>query len=212
VKPLWWTLLTLLSFAAAAKPIRIGMPLGQTAQKVAIQQKVSAAYQQLGYETQFIELPSQRRLMLLQDGIIDADLFRICQLDDEHNDVIVVPVELDSLHLHAYSLNADKLTNWQQRPELLISHIRGFKMADQQPFVGKRVKVSNAEQAFGLMLQGRVDIVLEDSYTAAQFLVNPPGDAQIAEQDVASFGVCHILSQQRLDLLPALTEVLQQAK
>ena len=195
-----------------AQPVRIGIPLGNSAQKQLIQQKISKAYQQLGYAPQFIELPSQRRLMLLQEGLIDADLFRICQLDDEHSDVIVVPVELDSMHLHAYSLDANKLTDWQQRRELLISHIRGFKMADQQQFAGKRVMVSNAEQAFGLMLQGRVDIVLEDSFTAAQFLATPPADALIAEQDVASFGVCHILSQQQQALLPALTEVLRQAK
>ena len=209
MKPQWWTLLTLLSIAAAAQPIRIGMPLGDTPQRQAIQQKVSHAYQQLGYAADFIELPSQRRLMLLQGGLIDADLFRICQLDDKYSDVIVVPVELDSMHLHAYSLNADKLTNWQHRPELLISHIRGFIMADQQHFAGKRITVSNAEQAFGLMLQGRVDIVLEDSSTAAQFLATPPNDVEIAEQDVVSFGVCHILSQQRQDLLPALTAILQ---
>lgn len=212
MKSLWWSLLALLGVAVAAQPIRIGTPLGDTAQKQLIQQKISATYQQLGYEAQFIELPSQRRLMLLQEGLIDADLFRICQLDDEHSNIIVVPVELDSMHLRAYSLDANKLADWRQRPDLLISHIRGFKMADQQQFAGKRVMVSNAEQAFGLMLQGRVDIVLEDSFTAAQFLATPPNDVEIFEQDVASFGVCHILSQQRQDMLPALTEVLQQAK
>ena len=211
MKALWWSLFALLSAATSAQPIRVGIPLGDTAQKQLIQQKISAAYQQLGFEPQFIELPSQRRLMLLQEGLIDADLFRICQLDDEHSDVIVVPVELDSMHLHAYSLDASKLIDWQQHRELLISHIRGFKMADQQQFAGKRVMVSNAEQAFGLMLQGRVDIVLEDSFTAAQFLATSPDGAEIAEQDVASFGVCHILSQQRQDLLPALTDALKHA-
>ena len=212
MKSLWLSMLVLLSAACAAKPIRIGTPLGETIQKHAIQQKISTAYQQLGYETQFIELPSQRRLMLLQEGLIDADLFRICELDNEHSDVIVVPAELDSMHLHAYSLDADKLNNWQQRRELLISHIRGFKMADQQQFAGKRVMVSNAEQAFGLMLQGRVDIVLEDSFTAAQFLPQTPDNIKIAEQAVASFGVCHILSQQQQALLPALTDILLQTK
>ena len=70
--------------------------------------------------------------------------------------------------------------------------------------------VSNAEQAFGLMLQGRVDIVLEDSFTAAQFLPQTPDNIKIAEQAVASFGVCHILSQQQQALLPALMKLLQQ--
>jgi hypothetical protein len=201
-----------LSVTAAAQPIRIGVPLGETAHKHQIQQRVGSAYQQLGYTPQFIALPSQRRLMLLQDGLIDADLFRICELDDNLSNVLVVPVVIDSMQLNAYSLNAATLQNWQQRRDLLISHIRGFKMASQQQFAGKRIMVSDAEQAFGLMLQGRVDIVLEDSDTAALFLTQQPATTPIAEQTVASFGVCHILSQQQQALLPALTEVLRQTQ
>src|SRR5690606_37407226 len=94
------------------------------------------------------------------------------------------------------------------RPELLISHIRGFKMAELQHFVGKRVAVANDEQAFGLMLQGRVDIVLEDSRTAERFLATEEDAAEIIWQSVADFTVCHVVSQQLYPLIRSLSKQL----
>lgn len=192
-----------------AQSIRIGTPLADTPQRKHIQQLVKTAYKTIGIEPEFIPLPSQRRLMLLQEGLIDADLYRICQLDTGHHNLLVIPFELDTMQLSAYTLDASKLTGWLQRRDLLISHIRGFKMAEQQQFAGKRVMVNNAEQAFGLMLQGRVDIVLEDSDTALPLLQQFGSSHSITSQTVVSFGVCHVLSQQQHKLLPALTTALQ---
>ncbi|MDP5138018.1 hypothetical protein ORJ04_18875 [Rheinheimera baltica] len=195
---------------ALAQPVRIGIPLGDSALRQKLQQQLTAAYTALGYQPQFIALPSQRRFRLLKDGLIDADLLRICQLDETHAELLVVPVPLDTLRLNAYSLSADKLVNWQQRNDLLISHIRGFKMAEQQEFAGVRVLVNSDEQAFGLMLQGRVEIVLEDGRTAERFLTQQPELAGIAMQQVADFDVCHILNHNWQALLTALTRQLQQ--
>ncbi|MDP2716525.1 hypothetical protein [Rheinheimera sp.] len=210
MKPSVLALLLLACSCALAQPVRIGMPLGDSALRQKLQQQLTQAYTALGYQPQFIALPSQRRFRLLKDGLIDADLFRICQLDETHAELLVVPVPLDTLRLNAYSLSTEKLTNWQQRSDLLISHIRGFKMAEQQEFAGVRVLVNSDEQAFGLMLQGRVEIVLEDSRTAERFLTQQAELAGIAMQQVADFDVCHILNHNWQQLLPALAEQLQQ--
>ena len=200
--------LSILCCCVFAQPVRIGIPLGDTALRQKIQQQVSNAYLQLGYQPLFVELPSQRRLHLLREGDIDADLFRICQLDDTDSDLQVVPVPLEKLQLNAYSLSASSLIDWRGRPELLISHIRGFRMAELQHFAGKRIAVANDEQAFGLMLQGRVDIVLEDSRTAERFLATEEDAAEIIWQSVADFTVCHVVSQQLYPLIPALSKQL----
>ena len=203
-------LLSLLVFSVMdAQPVRIGMPLGDSTLRQKLQLQLTAAYTALGYQPQFIALPSQRRFRLLKDGLIDADLFRICQLDETHPELLVVPVPLDTLRLNAYSLSADKLVNWQQRSDLLISHIRGFKMAEQQEFVGVRVLVNSDAQAFGLMLQGRVDIVLEDSRTAERFLAAQQEIQHINRLHVADFTVCHIIHASLQPLLPALVLQLQ---
>ncbi|MGP9802115.1 hypothetical protein [Rheinheimera sp. NSM] len=210
MKPSVLALLLLACSCALAQPVRIGMPLGDSALRQKLQLQLTAVYTALGYQPQFIALPSQRRFRLLKDGLIDADLFRICQLDETHPELLVVPVPLDTLRLNAYSLSADKLVNWRQRSDLLISHIRGFKMAEQQEFAGVRVLVNSDEQAFGLMLQGRVEIVLEDGRTAERFLTQQPELAGIAMLQVADFDVCHILNHNWQSLLPALTRQLRQ--
>lgn len=202
-------LLLLACSCALAQPVRIGMPLGDSTLRQKLQLQLTAAYTALGYQPQFIALPSQRRFRLLKNGLIDADLFRICRLDETHPELLVVPVPLDTLRLNAYSLSADKLINWQQRSDLLISHIRGFKMAEQQEFAGVRVLVNSDEKAFGLMLQGRVEIVLEDGRTAERFLTQQPELAGITMQQVANFDVCHILNHNWQPLLSALTRQLR---
>ena len=203
-------LLLLLCSYALAQPVRIGMPLGDSTLRQKLQLQLTAAYTALGYQPQFIALPSQRRFRLLKDGLIDADLFRICQLDETHPELLVVPVILDRLQLNAYSLSSAKLLDWQQRHDLLISHIRGFKMAEQQEFAGVRVLVNSDAQAFGLMLQGRVDIVLEDSRTAEKFLVAQQDMQSIVWQSVADFTMCHVVNRSLQPHLPAITQQLQQ--
>lgn len=193
----------------AAQPVRIGMPLGDSELRQKLQLKLASAYTALGFSPEFIELPSERRLRLLIDGEIDADLFRICQLDEAHAELLVVPTVLDTLRLNAYSLSSAKLMNWQQRNDLLISHIRGFKMAEQQEFAGVRVLVNSDAQAFGLMLQGRVDIVLEDSRTAEKFLAAQQEIQHINMLHVADFTVCHIIHASLQPLLPDLVLQLQ---
>ena len=207
------TILALLCFTsslALAQPVRIGMPLGDSELRDKLQHKVNLAYRKLGFTPEFIGLPSERRLQLLEAGDIDADLFRICQLDDAYSELLVVPVVLDTLQLNAYSLNSARLMNWQQRSELLISHIRGFKMAEQQEFAGVRVLVNSDAQAFGLMLQGRVDLVLEDSRTAEKFLAAQKDMQNIIWQKVADFTMCHVINRNLLPYLPAITQQLQQ--
>ena len=186
------------------------MPLGDSDLRDKLQQQVSLAYRELGFTPEFIGLPSERRLQLLKAGEIDADLFRICQLDEAYAELLVVPVVLDTLQLNVYSLSSAQIMNWQQRSELLISHIRGFKMAEQQEFAGVRVLVNSDAQAFGLMLQGRVDLVLEDSRTAEKFLAAQQDTQSIVWQKVADSTMCHVINRSLQPYLPAITQQLQQ--
>lgn len=199
----------LYSCALAAQPVKIGVPLGQSSLQQQLQQQLTDVYQQLGFEPIFVALPSKRRLKLLIEGQLDADLFRICTPEDIHPAFIMVPVPLATLELHAYSLDHAILQQWQQRSDAMISHIHGFKMAEQQNFAGIRVPVNTAQQAFGLMIQDRVDIVLEDSRTAEALLEKYEGQATIHSQHVADFAVCHMIQQKLTPLLPQLQQLLR---
>lgn len=208
MKACFYVVLLLACFSAVSLPIQIGMPLGDSALRQQLQQLLAAAYQELGYQTEFIPLPSERRLLLLTQGLLDADLFRICELDDAYPQLRVVPAPLGSVQLNAYSLSPGTLINWQAQQGLLISHIHGFKMAELQQFSGKRVTVNSDQQAFGLMLQGRVDIVLEDSHSAAPMLDHYAVKG-ISWQQVANFEVCHVLNSAKDHLTAPLQLQLQ---
>ncbi|WP_333607115.1 hypothetical protein [Arsukibacterium sp.] len=190
-------------------PIRIGIPQAESDFRQQILTRIEQAYLKLGYSPEFLPLPAERRILLMKNGMLDADLFRICQLDEAYPSLIVVNYPLSYLELGAYSLNKAVLENWQQRPELTISHVHGFKMAEQQQFSGTRITVNNERQAFGLMLNGRVDIVLEDTQSVIE-LINQNPDAYISWQSVAVFEVCHVLQQSHRELADSVLQQLQQ--
>lgn len=73
------SILIFLLFSAhtlSANTLVIGAPLNPTPMSLQLEQLLKTAYLQLGYRTEFIALPSERRLRLLQHGELDADLFR----------------------------------------------------------------------------------------------------------------------------------------
>lgn len=192
----------------SAELIRIGMPMENSKLRQSYQAKLEQVYHALGYRTEFIALPSARRLKLLSDSFIDGDLIRSCHFAASEN-VLVVPVPIDELQLKAFSLNESSLSNWQQNKQLVVSHIRGFKIAEQVPLAGKRVLVDTDEQAFGLMLKGRVDIILKDGFTAEQFMQENADHSKLVVQNVKAFTVCHVIHAKHSKLLPLLSKLLK---
>ncbi|MCH8538704.1 MAG: hypothetical protein LAT66_13160 [Alkalimonas sp.] len=177
-----------------------------------IEQRLQQAYQQLGYQPTFLPLPSERRLRLVRMQELDADLFRLCELNEEYPDILMIPAPLGDFTLKAYAMTAEILEHWQSNSSLIVVHIRGFKMAEQTDFAGKRLEVASLEQAFGLLQQGRADILLEDEPSAATFLAS---SAEWAESNwyasaLYSLPVCHIISTHLQHLAEPLQQLLSQ--
>ena len=197
-----------------AEPVTVTIGTTQSPSDLSarIEQQLTAAYAELGFNTRFIALPSERRLRLLTNNELDADLFRICQLAEQEN-LVTVPARLGELMLQAYSQSVETLTQWQQNSELIIVHIRGLKMAELTPFAGSRVEVSDLQQAFGMLLQKRAAILLEDQRSAIAYL-HQAGltDAGLVATDLLPFAICHVLSTQLGHLAAPLAELLQRAQ
>lgn len=177
-----------------------------------IEQRLKLAYQQLGYQPVFFPLPSERRLRLVRSQELDADLFRLCTLQDEYPDILMIPVPLGDFTLKAYALSPKTLENWQSKHNLIVVHIRGFKMAEQAHFEGKRLEVASLEQAFGLLRQGRADIVLEDEPSATSYLTTSTDWVEGSWHAAAlnRLAVCHILGTHLQHLAEPLQQLLSQ--
>lgn len=177
-----------------------------------LEARLQQAYHQLGYQAAFLPLPSERRLRLVRQQALDADVFRLCTLQNDYPDILVVPVPLGELTLNAFSLDAATLENWQQNTKLLVVHVRGFKMAEQMEFAGTRLEIVSLAQAFALLQQGRVDIVLEDNTSASDFFASTPQwqAINLHSVDLERFSICHILGQHLEHLAEPLRQLLSQ--
>lgn len=177
-----------------------------------IKQRLELAYQQLGYQPIFLPLPSERRLRLVRSKELDADLFRLCVLQDEYPDILMIPVPLGDFTLKAYALSTKTLENWQNDSSLIVVHIRGFKMAEQTHFAGRRLEVASLEQAFGLLQQGRANIVLEDEQSATAYLTTSAdwSEGSWHAAALSSLAVCHILGSHLQHLAEPLQQLLSQ--
>lgn len=174
-------------------------------------QRLQQAYQRINVQVEFLAVPSERRLRMVLNQQLDGDLFRLCELAESYQELITIPVQLGSLQLNAYALDEHTLQQWQQNKHLIIAYTRGFKMAEQTSFAGNRLAVTDQQQAFGLLRQQRVDIVLEDDESADFFLQQPDlehGNV-FASSTLALYPVCHILHAKHQLLADDLLQELQ---
>lgn len=197
----------LIIYPATAKSLQIATSLSDTdtlSQPIA--QQLQQAYAELGYKMDVVRLPAGRSLRMANQGHYDGELFRIGGLQSQFPNLRQVPVELRLLRLFAY-VRADRRDNWQhwqQRKDLVIGHVRGFRLAAQQQFAGSRVETTTLQQAQDLLLQGKIDLLLEDEWSL-------PADQQLKRlpQVLTQAGLFHYLHSRHQALVPALTQALQ---
>lgn len=191
-----------------AEPILIGTTQSPSPYSVSIEEQLRTAYNKLGLQVLFIPMPSERRIRQVSNNQLGADLFRICQLSDGDETLVTVQAKLGDFYLQAFSLSEHTLRDWQQQTDLIIVHVRGLKMAELTPFAGSRFEVTDLPQAFGMLLQGRADIILEDQLSAEAYLqqLQLP---ELTRVSLAPFAICHVLSKKLSHLAEPLKQLLQ---
>lgn len=190
-----------------ANPILIGTTQSPSPQSLSIEEQLRTAYHKLGLQVLFIPMPSERRLRQVSNNQLGADVFRICQLGEDDATLVTVQAKLGNFFLQAFSLSDNVLTNWQQQAELVVVHVRGLKMAELTPFAGTRLEVTDLHQAFGMLLQGRADIMLEDELSAEAYLQQHQLP-ELTTVTLAPFAVCHVLSTNLSHLAEPLKQLL----
>ena len=203
---------SLLVNTATAETLVIAASLSESALSRPIEQRLRLAYQQLGYTITVVRLPAGRSLKMANQGIYDGELFRIGGLTAQYPNLLQVKVPLIQLELHAYTCCIDEQNNrlflsndWPNEPKLVVGHVRGFRLAEQFPIAGKRVRTTTLEQAVALLRQHKIDVLLEEQWSIRQH----PGLRQLPEV-LASADLYHYLHQRHAELLPALELQLQQ--
>ncbi len=190
-------------------PLYIASSLSQTKLSQQIELRLTAAYQALGYQLIVQRLPSGRSMLMANQGQFDGELFRVAAVAAQFPQLKAVPYPLASIQLHAYVLaeQGKDWLHWQHNAQLTVAYVRGFQLAEQYPFAGRRVAVNTVQQAAQMLLQQKVDLVLEDN-SSMESLQNLDPNLQQLPAVLAEAELFHFLHQKHQALIPALQQQL----
>lgn len=197
----------------AAKPLVIATSLTRSSLMINIEQQLRVAYRKLGYQISLAQLPSGRSLSMTNAGMYDGELFRIEAVGAEFPNLLKVPVPLARIELKAFTLAARPLAaDWQHERKLRIGMVRGFRLAMDYPVSGQVVLVTSAQQAVQMLLQDRIDVLLDDEATIRAVLGPEFSRLQMAPEVLASAELFHFIHRKHQDLLKPLSDALRQLK
>lgn len=186
--------------------------LNQSSMSDRIEQQLKAAYLQLGYQMRVQRLPAGRSLMMTNAGEFDGELFRIAEVAEKYPNLLQVPAPLERINLHAFVKRNAKsnYSFWQQNQKLRVAYIRGFKMAESYMFSGEPVPMNTVAQAVQMLLQDKVDVLLEDpaSVFSATLELSPDGQLEQLPEVLATADLYHFIHKKHQQLLIPLAALL----
>lgn len=196
----------------AQQTLTIVTSLNQSAMSDRIELRLKAAYLHLGYQMNLQRLPAGRSLMMANAGNFDGELFRIPEVAELYPNLLPVPAPLERIQLHAF-IKRNPHTNyhlWQQNITLRVAYVRGFKMAEHFKFSGTPVPMNTVNQAVQMLLQDKVDVLLEDpeSVSSATIELSPNGQLEQLPEVLATADLYHFVHKKHQQLLMPLAAFL----
>ncbi len=141
-----------------------GEPRNIVAQKV-----LTKIYQELGFRAVFNYIPARRSLMSTNDGLTDAEIFRIDGLSKEYPNLIRIKTPLFSVEHNIATLESEgsrqfEIEQYDDLKLLTLGFFRGHKYAEkiiENPAINvSPVGAPDNEKLFGMLIKGRVDGVV----------------------------------------------------
>lgn len=151
------------SLGVAATPLRIGTWDTQHDTLVIGTQAVLAhAYAQAKQELEFVELPSRRALILLTQGELDGNIFRIASLAQEYPNLYRVETPVTTVEIRVYSVDAQRqIDHWAQLDGLRVAYLRGTLLIERNlPTGSQRIESASLADMFRLVASGAADVVV----------------------------------------------------
>ena len=173
---------------------------------------VSAAYNNLNYNTEFYYLPISRGLVEAQKNTwVDAELGRVESAQYILTDFIKVPVKIFTTDVVAYYLSPSMTVNgWESLSKYRIASLNGF-VAIQDKIERYNLKdinlVVSAQQCFKLLAAGRVDIILLPK-NMGKMLATVDNELQVKEVKLDTISLYHFIHKRHQHLVPLLTKEL----
>ena len=161
-------------------------------------------YKELGFKVELIPTPSLRGLILLNDGVVDADVLRLNVTAEEYPNVIVVKPELNRVSLSLICTKgipcnrgvlADKKIS-------VLANSRMLGLLDPGEF--KSIQVDNE------LFSSVISMLKADRYFYAIYVVdeviNKHFDQDFQIVEIKKISISHVIHKKHIALLPQIQE------
>jgi polar amino acid transport system substrate-binding protein len=228
-KPGWWRFLMpfLLAACAGLSPalhaadkivLNVGVlaPYTTPDRKGFLDQIVAAVFREVGIQAdvQVFATATERSLLNANAGIDDGMAMRIAGLETQYPNLIRVPEPLIVNDFVAYTTKPRFATdNWKSLEPYVVSYIIGWKIFEKNVTQAREItQVRDADQLFGLLGSGRVDVALYERWQGLERVRAMGIKALVLEPPLARTDMFIYLHKKHEALVPGVSQALARLK
>lgn len=169
---------------------------------------LNEAYNRLGINASFVDVPFGRSLLESNKGTLDGEIARILRVTNQYSNLIAVPYVLFDTEVYLY-INQQRCHNCTLETVPSLAFVRGSVVVEdllkKLPASRQVIGSGTIDTTKNLFLSGKVDAVIFAAYR-----LNPPTNFDISEQSIMSLPDYHLLHRNHQALLKPLAAMLFQ--
>jgi len=172
------------------------------------------AFQRIGLRAEIVFNPTERSLVDVNAGLVDAELNRIEGMEKHFPNLVRVPEPNMIMHFVAFAKKSYPIDGWKSIEPLYIGIVRGWKILEKNTEGFPHVTFAPTEtELFNMLQKDRIDVALYAKLTGYEQL-NLRGFTEIRhlEPPLASRPMFLYLNKKHADLTGPLADALRAMK
>lgn len=172
------------------------------------------AFHRIGFDAEIVFTPTEKSLVDVNAGLLDAELNRIAGMEAEYPNLIQVPEPNMTMEFVAFAKKEFAINGWDSIHDLYIGIVRGWKILEKNTDgFPQRILVPTETELFTMLHKGRLDIALYSKLTGYAALREMNYDDIFhLEPPLASRKMYLYVHKRHAELAPKIAEALQSMK
>lgn len=183
-------------------------------------QVLTEIYRDLGYRAVFNHIPARRSLQSTNDGLTDAEIFRVAGLSAEYPNLVRIKAPLFEVEHFVFTLEKNSeaeiaINEYDDLNQVKLGFFSGHKYAEnllaQHAKEATSISVADNEQLFGMLMKGRIDGVITTQAMVDEAMRRYPA-MKLKRQDIElpTTHLYHYINRKHKDLRFAINKKIKQ--
>ncbi len=175
---------------------------------------IHEAYERIGIQTQFRDLPAIRALEEANSGKTDGEIARLAGVNKEFENLIRIPIVVSELRGVAFTKKKDfKLKEWDSLKNHQIGALLGSKFVENKDS-GLNIKyVPSVENLFTMLKRNRLDFIILPHITGLNYIKeNSLVGINALTPALSTVQLYHYLNKKHEKLIPSIIASLEEMR